>query len=434
MSRGHRLMCLFRVEPLRDLSRPPKGQVASLDFLRACAILLVVTFHFSCDGYLKLGGCENALSRLPVVRYGRIGVDLFFVLSGFLIGKQLWRELEGTGSIGLGRFLVRRGLRIWPLYFSVFLFVLVTRICGQGANIPGWGWANILFLSNYFPRLDIVPGSWSLAVEEQFYVATPLLLLAGVVCAVPLRCYRWLLVALLVTLPLMRAIALHMVSGDAATPLGAGMREACLLKPIHTHADGLVMGLFLAHLQVLDGEGYRRGFSGSPLPVLICAGAFVAFFRNALLSFTGCALLFGSCTWFLAGRRRAWLRPLESWVFYVLSRLSFGMYLNHFYLLHPTARLTHRYLPGGGWAPALQQVAGSLLLILASAAVAMVTFCLIEWPFLRLREWMVPAPSCPSFNSMSLLSPGAGAATHPGSCSARRHRMRGCAAPSHPAS
>jgi peptidoglycan/LPS O-acetylase OafA/YrhL len=65
------------------------------------------------------------------------------------------------------------------------------------------------------------------------------------------------------------------------------------------------------------------------------------------------------------------------------------MYLNHFFLLQPTADFTVHYLPGGGWAPALQQTQGTLLTITSSAALAVVTFCLVEWPFLRLREQLL---------------------------------------------
>jgi peptidoglycan/LPS O-acetylase OafA/YrhL len=167
---------VFISRPLGELFRPPAGQIAALDFLRTCAVLLVLVFHFSNAAYLPAaGGTTNWFSEIFFVRYGRIGVDLFFVLSGYFIGKQLWRELDRRGRIDLGRFVIRRGLRIWPLYYAVFAFA-VLRGC---ALAPEQWWAGLLFLTNYFPTLNVVPGSWTLSIEEQFYVATPLLLVVG---------------------------------------------------------------------------------------------------------------------------------------------------------------------------------------------------------------------------------------------------------------
>ncbi|MHB1423512.1 MAG: acyltransferase family protein [Gemmataceae bacterium] len=383
---GRRLLDVFVMEPSRDLLRPPKGQIASLDFLRSCAILGVLAFHFSRSTYLALGGSENFFSRLPFISYGRVGVDLFFVLSGYLIGKQLWREMSRTGTINLTRFVLRRGLRIWPLYYAVLAFVVVHRRRSTEASLEGW-WANCFFLSNYFPRFDMISGSWSLAVEEQFYIAAPLLLLGEAALRIPLPCYRWLLLALLGLLPLVRMLVHWRLTGDLTTPLSEDQITIYFQKPFHAHADGLVMGLLLAHLDVCDGSRFKQGLRGSCWPLLASAIVFVPFFHSLILADTGCALFFGSCTWFLLARRRSYLRILESWGFYLLSRLSYGMYLNHFFLLHFTAAATLRYIPGFGWTSAFQQMAGTMLLIGVSAGVALITFCLIEWPFLRLREW-----------------------------------------------
>ncbi|HEY7326440.1 MAG TPA: acyltransferase [Gemmataceae bacterium] len=358
---GRRFLELFVIGPLRDLHRPPKGQLAALDFLRSCAILGVLAFHFSRSAYLPLGGSENFFSQLPLVSYGRIGVDLFFVLSGYFIGKQLWRELCRTGTIDLSRFVLRRGLRIWPLYYAVWTFVVLQRQRTTGVPLDGW-WANIFFLSNYFPQFDIVSGSWSLSVEEQFYLTAPLLLLGGAFLRMPVRWFRWLLIGLLGLLPLVRMV-------------------------VHVRADGLVMGMLLAHLDVVDGSRFKQGLFASGWPLLISFLVFVPCFHSPILMETGCALFFGACTWFFVARRWPRLAMLESHSFYVISRLSFGMYLNHFYLLSVTAAFTLHYVPAD-WGAAVQQMAGTLLFIGASAGVAVVTFCLIEWPFLRLREWM----------------------------------------------
>ena len=224
-----------------------------------------------------------------------------------------------------------------------------------------------------------------MSVEEQFYLATPLLLLLGGACRVPLRCYRWILVALLFTLPVVRAAIYWNLTGDFASPVPHDLRMIHLERPFHTRADGLVMGLLLAHLEVVDQDRFKRGFLASGWTVLLSAGAFVVVCPMETLSFSGAALLFGACTWFLIAQRRRWLALLEARPFYVLSKLSYGMYLNHFYLLGVASFALSR-VPGAESAPALHQAASTALFVLASAGMAVVTYCLVESPFLQLRD------------------------------------------------
>src|SRR5262245_20703739 len=104
------------LEPLHELNHPPRNAVPALDALRTCAVLFVVVGH-AAAAYTSSAGRENAFAHLPWVRNGWIGVDLFFVLSGYLIGNQLWKELLSTHGIDFPRFFLRRSFRIWPLYY-----------------------------------------------------------------------------------------------------------------------------------------------------------------------------------------------------------------------------------------------------------------------------------------------------------------------------
>src|SRR5436305_13199738 len=104
---------------LHDLTHRPAGNIAALDVLRALAIVLVFSGHFG-DEFQAV----PKVAHFPVFYWSWTGVDLFFVLSGALIGSQLWKELQRTGHIRIGRFLLRRGFRIWPLYFSLAAFLI----------------------------------------------------------------------------------------------------------------------------------------------------------------------------------------------------------------------------------------------------------------------------------------------------------------------
>lgn len=140
-----------------------------LDLLRAVAILVVVIYHAGIMGFPLPGETH---------RFGWIGVDLFFVLSGYLIGGQLVAQLARNQNIRLGRFFSRRALRILPAYLvvlAIYIFLPAWREFPQ--MFPAWKF--LLSVQN----LGLRPGTafshaWSLGVEDQFYLTLPFILLA----------------------------------------------------------------------------------------------------------------------------------------------------------------------------------------------------------------------------------------------------------------
>ena len=109
--------------------------------LRSAAILLVLSLHVG-------EFFPPRVQHLPFVYYGWSGVDLFFVLSGFLIGGQLWKQLYAQGNIEIGRFILRRGYRIWPLYYA-FILVVGGLTLAVGKPVRGF-LVDIFCISNYF--------------------------------------------------------------------------------------------------------------------------------------------------------------------------------------------------------------------------------------------------------------------------------------------
>jgi peptidoglycan/LPS O-acetylase OafA/YrhL len=367
---------------LNDLRCPPSSQNSFLDGLRSIAILLVVNMHLSLEFTASHG--DNAYARLPFVVNGWIGVDLFFVLSGFFIGGQLWKELKSTGTISIGRFILRRGLRIWPLYF--FTFIAVFAIFWPSALGKAYGWADLTFLVNYF-NAGIVLGGWSLSTEEQFYILAPTLLFLFA-RGRKLRAIRPWLWSLLLALPLLRAAIWightgHLFQHDPGL-------FATIYYPFHTHCDGLIMGLIISNLWV----SRERARSNKWIALaLVPASAVVMLslrdLQHEVFDFTGLAVFFGSLVWFGVSSSSGLFR---SKIFYWISRLSFGMYLNHPYLLHPIVGwvLPHcRLFPPDSIAA---ELCGVFLLVLVSGAVSMVTFCLVEHPFLERRKKLLERP------------------------------------------
>ena len=147
---------------------------------------------------------------------GKTGVSIFFVLSGFLITYLLLKEIDLKGKVAIGKFYLRRSLRIWPLYFLIILLVFVIAPLLMNSLDFKWSefdmqpWYYFLFLSNFdvlhiylAHGTDLLPSTvtWSVAIEEQFYLVWPLLF-----ALFPARAYKFIFPAILIGSYTYRAI------------------------------------------------------------------------------------------------------------------------------------------------------------------------------------------------------------------------------------
>jgi peptidoglycan/LPS O-acetylase OafA/YrhL len=143
----------------------------NLDLLRATAIILVVIYHLFVQWPVTDPGIRDW------TKYGQYGVDLFFVLSGWLIGGLYWREYLKFGDVHVGRFWMRRWFRTLPPYYVALLISWVAVYTQRGTP---WDSGYLFFIQNFYYQIPYFSVSWSLAVEEHFYLFAPLLLLAWV--------------------------------------------------------------------------------------------------------------------------------------------------------------------------------------------------------------------------------------------------------------
>lgn len=353
---------------VEDLRNPPAGNRPALDVLRTLAISLVLLIHL--QPY-----CWRALftSKTPFVEFGWTGVDLFFVLSGLLIGGQLCKELKASGTVDLRRFVLRRGLRIWPLYYSLIAFLLAERLF-LGRPRPGL-WLDATFLSNYYHYFHAhheIGGGWSLSLEEQFYLLIPILL---VVLAkfVRQKTLLYLPLVWLIALPIIRHFALQ---GTQASDLGG-----VVTYPFHTRSDGLAVGLLIAWIMTWKPQLLRAGrWLNAVLVLVFLVGCYLWYSLQPTFLFSVVAICYGALT-FLSLRIRLPL-VLRSRAFYVISRLSYGVYLIHWGLLKHVMAY-HARLWGQGFRAF---VSAFVIWGAVSLGLAFVTFSFIELPFLRLRE------------------------------------------------
>jgi peptidoglycan/LPS O-acetylase OafA/YrhL len=365
---------------IAELMHPPASQIPFLDGLRSIAVLLVISGHLSYRFAEAYG--QNRYSKLPFVANGWIGVDLFFVLSGFFIGSQLWKELKDRGSIAVGRFVMRRGFRIWPLYYFTYLCVLIFALTlGSGAAAKEYGWSDLIFLTNFHNR-GLVMGSWSLCTEEQFYIVTPVALYFLARYKLSIRSYRPLLWGLLLSVLILRAIVWIHVTGhffSHNTQLFATISYSSV-----THCDGLIIGLIISNFWVTrDKPALKVATPGVLIAVAAVLMIGLNHIQREVFDFTVLALLFGSLVW-LGLQRRIGL--FNSHLFYWISRLSFGMYLNHEYMCPWIVGSLLPKLPFSTRLPEFTNLMGVALTTLFSAGIALVTFCLVEHPFLQMRK------------------------------------------------
>jgi peptidoglycan/LPS O-acetylase OafA/YrhL len=150
----------------------PKNRWTVLDVVRSLAVVLVLCrlYHFLVDDQSLLGSFI-----VWIQARGWIGVDLFFVLSGFLVGHLLFREHQQTGRIRGFRFLVRRAFKIYPGFYFLILLSAIGVLPTERPISSQATFSEIFFFQSYCP--GIWRHTWSLAIEEHFYLALTILLI-----------------------------------------------------------------------------------------------------------------------------------------------------------------------------------------------------------------------------------------------------------------
>jgi len=344
---------------------------AELDGLRGVAVVLVVAAH----ALSRAVGEDGLLAKVLLVpAIGGIGVTVFFVLSGYLITSILHREHTRTGRIRLGNFYLRRLLRIVPAFYVMVATVAVLGAVGLVAVGPGQVASAAAFVWDYSPAANgwWLGHSWSLSIEEQFYLLWPVgLLLMGA-----RRACRFAVATLLAT-PVVRVLSYLLLPG--------GHSHAWMM--FHARSDALLLGCFLALAPSaypavwarLERLAQLRRTEVTAVLVLVASsvlegqlgGYWVMPFGYSLDALAAGALL----TVVVARTAPSTLTRAVRWrPLVALGLVSYSLYL-----------WQQLFLPPRG-TPALPHVDSGSLAVPTALAAAVLSYLLVEKPFLALKD------------------------------------------------
>jgi peptidoglycan/LPS O-acetylase OafA/YrhL len=352
-----------------------------LDLLRALAIIVVVIYHAALFGF-KLPG--------RIDRFGWIGVDLFFVLSGYLIGGQLLTPLARGNKINLGRFFARRVLRIMPAYFVVLAVYFLLPSWREYPDMSQPLWKFLLSIQNVALHGGTAfSHAWSLAVEDQFYLALPFLLL--------LLCGRPRAAVIVPCLLVAGGIGLRafLAAQNPSVDGGVSFRafQAWIYYPTWTRLDPLVFGVVLAAIEKFRPQWWNRLANHAiwlwlPGLGLIVFALYLG--ETDYLTVTACVwqfplIAFGMATLLIcAVSPRLFFRRMAIPGAAFIASIAYSAYLIQKLAIHFAARLCERYNIALTSAPALLGVE------IAVYAAAVILFFTVERPFLQLRKRFAP--------------------------------------------
>ena len=364
-----------------------RNRQPGLDLLRAVAIVLVVLYHAGLFGFV-----------LPsdVQRFGWVGVDLFFVLSGYLIAGQLLSALARGKPPNVGRFYWRRALRILPA------FLVIVAIC---VFLPSWreyptmppAWKFLTFTQNLGLRGGTTfSHAWSLCIESQFYLLLPFLLLA----LARWRRGHWVVPCAVVLCGIvLRGLIAHANLNSPAPSFAVWQKF--IYYPTYARLDPLTMGVCLAAIEHFRPHWWNALMKMAKwiwIPGLAAIVLALVLAEDGL-SITSCALGFPLIALGFSALLVCAVSPelplarvaIPGAAF--LATVAYSVYLSHKLMIHWTLTF------GAAHSIAETSVLGYLLMLSSILAAGSALFFAVERPFLQMRQRYVKRPADPRSSS-----------------------------------
>lgn len=340
----------------------------SLNGLRTLSVFLVIVSHFYLQTSLIADLEGNSFLRpfILLLRDGALGVNIFFLVSGFLITSLLMREERETKTVSLKGFYMRRTLRIFPAYFFVLGCYLIFQLAGY-IHLSGESWfLSIFYLNCFGAKLDWYTSHfWSLSVEEHFYLFWPLIFVAGPVWR------KRLAIGLVLIVPFIRTYDhLYNISW---------IHDLTIFTRIDAIALGCLVAIYQDTIVPFLARHWRKLFALS-LGGLILLRSFKHLFEKVGLDFL--YIPFGGSSGsignlFIAiivmysvfGPKGLWFKFLNLGFMNYLGVLSYGIYLWQQVFIHNSPLWVHQFP---------QNLVVMMIFVLFS-------FYCVERPFLKLK-------------------------------------------------
>ena len=363
-----------------------KHKLHGLDHLRALAIVSVLCFHYQFFGHPDW-------ERGRIAGFGWTGVDLFFVLSGFLIAGQLFEMVASGKAISLPQFFIKRFFRIIPPYLFVLLLYIAFPVVHEWGHLSPL-WKYFTFTLNFgqdLSKYGTFSHVWSLCIEEQFYLLLPLAFCFFGYFKAGKKSY-YLILALFVAGFAVRLLSWKYFAAPylSADDFGARWNEY-VYYPTYNRLDGLLVGVSIAGLFTFYPK--VKEWVNRWCYVLLAVGVFmliVAFqlcrvyasFNTAIYGFpvisAGYGLVLAACV-----SPSCIFFRIKSKVTSLIATLSYSIYLSHKIIIHLVQKLLESF------GVAKNSITCMMICMFCVIAGALVIRYLIEKPSLRVRDRML---------------------------------------------
>lgn len=355
-----------------------------LDHLRALAISFVFLFHY----FILTGGQPEWLPGFA--RFGWTGVDLFFVLSGFLISSQLFEQIRNGQKISFKSFYLKRFFRIIPVYlFTVGLYFYIPYFREKEGLPPLWKF--LTFTQNFGLNLKesgVFSHAWSLCVEEHFYFILPLVLIFLQISKSFRKSY-WLLLALFIFGLVIRFYSYEYLYLPHIEGNGRVLWHEYIFYPTYNRFDGLIVGVSIAALYNFVPTAWNKISLYGNFTIIL--GLVVLTFAYFLCynQFTFYASVFGfpvvSIGYGLivigAVSETSFLYKWQSKITTFIATMSYAIYLTHKGIIHITHQLFNDLK--------IDNNLMVLICIITSVCLAFLLHKAIEKPFMKLRDIII---------------------------------------------
>ena len=329
------------------------GEIPALTGFRGVAIFMLYYVHLFRNYEAQI--IEKNFFLSTFLHNGSASIDMFFVLSGFLIAGPLLKELRNSGTINLKAFYIKRSLRIFPPYY-IFLalqFFLIIPFFARGRGefgemLMSTRWRivfDLAYISNYYP--GTLFHGWSLSLEEQFYMIFPLFLMF-VFHRIP---ERFQLPSLWVLVLLPMAYRLYILPAIAAQPHPSGPYQAWIYFPFHGHIDSVIIGIITAYIYQFRRHWIDYVYDRPALKSALLGASVILFFAYSIFVFEYLPTIEGMVVRFpvfsilsalimiLSIPEGGWVNRVLSWKWFIpAAKLSYCAYIIHIVVMIPLSR------------------------------------------------------------------------------------------------